>query len=205
MLRTIRSGYFTYKELKKMNFKKIGENVLIDKSVLITKPESIEIGNNVRIDKNCLLSISKDSKIIIKNNVHIAPFNLIYTGINKKIIFGNHSGLAANCKLYGKTENYNGDYLMNPTHKDNDVNMINGDIILNKFATLGCNSTLFPNSIIPVGTVLGAYSLYNGKKELDEWSIYTGIPIKFFRKRSNKCILLSEKYRNNYIIKNINE
>ena len=186
--------YLSLQQLSRLNFKKIGKNVLIDKNVIIPFPNTIEIGNDVRIDTMCILSSGKNGNIIIKNNVHIAPFNLIYCGDNKKIILGNHIGLSAGCKLYGKNDTYDGTYLMGPTHKVEDTKIISGDIIINNFASIGADSILFPGSIIPVGTVLGAKSLYIAKQSLNEWSIYAGIPIKFIKKRSNNCELLSVKY-----------
>jgi acetyltransferase-like isoleucine patch superfamily enzyme len=189
--------YLTLSQLSKLNFKKIGKNVLIDKNVIIPFPNNIEIGNDVRIDTMCMLNSGKKGNIIIKNNVHIAPFNLIYCADNYKIVFENHSGLSSGCKLYGKSGNYDGNYLLNPTHKEEDTQLICGDIILKKFATIGTDSILLPGSIIPIGTILGAKSIYNAKYSLKEWSIYAGIPIKFIKKRSNNCELLSEKYNIN--------
>lgn len=186
--------YLSLSQLSKLNFKKIGKNILIDKNVIIPFPNNIEIGNDVRIDTMCVLSSGIKGKIIINNNVHIAPFNLIYCADNYKIVFENHSGLSAGCKLYGKSGNYDGNYLLNPTHKEEDTKVIGGDIILNKFTSIGADSILFPGSIIPIGTVLGAKSLYTAKYSLNEWSIYAGIPVKFIKKRSNNCKLLSVKY-----------
>lgn len=186
--------YLSLSQLKRLNFKKIGGNVLIDKNVIIPFPNNIEIGNDVRIDTMCILSSGIKGNIIIKNNVHIAPFNLIYCADNYKIVFENHSGLSAGCKLYGKSGNYDGNYLLNPTHKEQDTSVIGGNIILNKFTSIGSDSILFPGSIIPIGTVLGAKSLYTAKYSLNEWSIYAGIPVKFIKKRSNNCEILSLKY-----------
>jgi galactoside O-acetyltransferase len=149
-----------------LNLKKIGKNVLIDKNVIIPFPNTIEIGNDVRIDTMCILSSGKNGNIIIKNNVHIAPFNLIYCGDNHKIFLGNHIGLSAGCKLYGKNDTYDGSYLMGPTHKVEDTKIISGDIIINNFASIGADSILLPGSIIPKGTILGAKSLYTGKYSL---------------------------------------
>ena len=116
------------------------------------------------------------------------------TILPSKIVFENHSGLSAGCKLYGKSGNYDGNSLLNPTHNEEDTEIILGDIIIHKFASIGTDSVLMPGSVIPIGTTLGAKSLYTAKYKLDEWSIYAGIPVKFIKKRSNKCELLSVKY-----------
>ena len=194
-MKLLRSSYLTFKELNKIGFKKIGENVKIDKNVIIPNPTNIELGNNIRIDAWCVLSASNKSKIVLNNNVHLGPFNLLYSADNYKIEFGDHSALAAGCKLYGRTENYDGRFLMNPTHEKEDIELITGNIILEKYATLGCDTVLFPGSIIPIGTVLGSKSLYTAKEPLKEWSIYAGSPVKLFRKRHRDCENLSDKYK----------
>ena len=194
MNKLLSSRFLSQKELLSLNFRKLGKNVFIDKNVFIHNTNNIEIGNNVRIDMGSIISVPRNGEIIIKNNVHIAPYNLIYCGNNFKILFENHSGLAAGCKLFGRTENYDGSFLMNPTHNSEDVKLIEGNIILEKFSTLGCECVLFPGSTIPIGTVLGSKSLYTGKKKLDEWSIYAGIPLKFFKIRDKNSEILSNKY-----------
>jgi acetyltransferase-like isoleucine patch superfamily enzyme len=195
MIKNILNGKFlNKKQLYEINFKKIGENVLIDKNVLIPNPERITIGNNVRIDTNCILSAAKNSEIILKNNIHIAPLCILYSASKYKIILENHSGLAAGCKLYGRTENYDGRFLMNPTHFENDLDIIRDNIILKKYATLGCDTILFPGSIIPEGTVIGSKSLYTGKKPLKDWAVYAGAPIKLIKYRNKNCKELSKKY-----------
>ena len=78
MNKLLNSRFLSRKELMSLNFKKIGENVLIDKNVFIPNTNNIEIGNNVRIDMGSIISVPKNGEIIIKNNVHIAPYNLIY-------------------------------------------------------------------------------------------------------------------------------
>jgi len=195
MNRMSKTKYLSSFELiKQYNFKSIGRNVFIDESVIIPNTTNIEIGNNVRIDSNCILSSGENGYIIIKNNIHIAPGSLLYCGDNSKIVLEDHSGISAGCKLYGKTSNYDGTYLTNPLYDKHDIDTICGDIILNKFCTIGCDTMLFPGSIIPTGTVLGSKSLYTGKNKLKDWSIYAGTPLKFFRERNRMCELLSKKY-----------
>jgi acetyltransferase-like isoleucine patch superfamily enzyme len=195
MIKNLLKGkYLSSSELSTINFKKIGKNVLIDSSVIIPNTNRVEIGDNVRIDSHCILSSGKNGNIIIKNNVHIAPFNLIYCADNHKVLFENHSGLAAGCKLYGRTDNYDGRFLLNPTHNDEDIELKKGDIILEKFATLGCDTVLFPGSVIPIGTVIGSKSLYTAKFKLRAWAIYAGIPLNFINHRNKHVEILSQKY-----------
>ncbi len=64
------SEFLNNLELKKINFKKIGKNVLISKNVLIVGAENISIGSNVRIDAFTSL-IAPKKKLKIGSYVHI--------------------------------------------------------------------------------------------------------------------------------------
>jgi acetyltransferase-like isoleucine patch superfamily enzyme len=194
MLKNILIGqYLSKSELFSIGFKKLGNNVLIDRSVIIPHPHNISIGNNVRIDAYSIITSLK-GKIDISDYVHIAPYNLIHCGTNKTILFDKHTFSAAGSKLYGKTDEYLGNFLINPTHNDEHVKQISGDIIFQKYSGLGASSTIFPNSIIPEGTVFGANSLFTGNKELKPWSIYVGNPLKFYKERNKNCLEMSKNY-----------
>lgn len=88
--RRIRYWYWSKK------FKKCGKNVFIDEGVIIQNPEWISVGDNVWIDKYCILiagSVNlekrivrrkknndfqvRDGELIIGNGVHIGAFNII--------------------------------------------------------------------------------------------------------------------------------
>ena len=63
-------GFYNKKELKKMGFKYIGENVKISTKASIYNPENIELNDNCIVDDFCVLS----GKIKLGRNVHIAVF-----------------------------------------------------------------------------------------------------------------------------------
>ena len=71
------------------------------------------------------------------------------------------------------------------------TNVISGKVILKKFSQLAANTIVLPNIIIGEGAVTGALSLVN--KNLEPWTINTGIPIN--RTRPRKKGLL-EHYMN---------
>ena len=55
-------------------------------------------------------------------------------------------------------------------------------------------TVILPNLIIGEGTAVGALSLV--KKNLEEWSIYAGNPIKKIKDRSKKLLELEEQFLN---------
>jgi galactoside O-acetyltransferase len=51
-------GYFNSKQLRKMGFNRIGENVQIAKDAIVVGFGNISIGNNVKIDSNTTIAAS---------------------------------------------------------------------------------------------------------------------------------------------------
>lgn len=109
-----RLRYLYYKTV----FKNCGNNVIIDVGVIIEGAEYIRVGNNVKIDKYCIISTGRnlsgnitrrknkhykheEGELIIGDNVHITQFCIImaYGGIS----IGNNCGLSASTKVYSLT------------------------------------------------------------------------------------------------------
>ena len=106
-------AWLTKDELKKMQFKSLGNNVLISDKSAIYNPEMISIGDNSRIDDFCVIS----GNVTIGNNVHIAVFNNVAGG-EVGIILDDFSGLAYGCHVFTQSDDYNGNTLTNPTVPD---------------------------------------------------------------------------------------
>lgn len=68
-----------------------------------------------------------------------------------------------------------------------------GRVVLEKYVQVGVNTVVMPNITIKEGTSVGAMSFVN--KELEEWSIYVGIPCKKIKKRNKNIIQLAEKIK----------
>lgn len=102
----------------KRKFKRCGVNVTIDVGVSIDGAELISVGDNVYIDKYCILSTGKkligdikrkqnldfsgeEGEIIIGNNIHIAQFCIImgYGGVE----IGDNSVMSSGTKIYSLT------------------------------------------------------------------------------------------------------
>lgn len=66
-----------------------------------------------------------------------------------------------------------------------------GDIIIGKHSIVGANSVVLPDVIFNSGACLGALSM--AKTNLEEWSLYAGIPAKKIKLRNKKIILELEK------------
>ena len=73
-MKKIQTSFYSPEELKEIDFKSVGENVLISRKVSIYSPQKISIGNNVRIDDFCILS----GNITLGNYCRIAAYCALY-------------------------------------------------------------------------------------------------------------------------------
>ncbi len=183
------NSFYSQEELKEIGFKKVGNNVLISKKASIYSPEKIEIGNNVRIDDFCIVS----GNILLGNYIHIAASSLLY-GSEKGIIMEDFTTLSSKVSVYAISDDYSGNSLTNPMIPDKYKKLDKGPVILRKHVIIGSGTVILPNLIIGEGTAVGALSLV--KKNLEEWSIYAGNPIKKIKDRSKKLLELEEQFLN---------
>jgi len=105
--------YFYYRK----RFKHCGKNLIIKEGVIIRNPKSISVGDNVWIDKYCILIAGsvdlegaickrrenhyftgKSGELIIGNCVHIGAFNILQA--HEGISIGNNVTTSAGVKLY---------------------------------------------------------------------------------------------------------
>ena len=181
------SRFLSSKEIKKINFSKIGKNIKISNNVIFIGSKNISIGSNVRIDDFTMI-IAKNGKIKIGSNIHIAAYN--YLNGSGIIEVGNYCNFSQGCKVYTKTDNYDGTTLTNPTFNEKFTKPIRKKVKISQHCIFGAGTTILPGSEISEGVAVGAHSLVN--KNLKSWSIYGGCPVKYLKKRKkiNKSDLL---------------
>jgi galactoside O-acetyltransferase len=184
-------SFYSQDELKKIGFKKIGNNVKISKKTSIYGSQFITIGDNVRIDDYCCL-VANANEIIIGSNVHIAFFSILMG--NAGIELGDFVGLSSRVSIYSASDDYSGNSLTNPTIPDEYKNIYTGKVKLMKHVIVGTNTTILPNLTIREGCSIGANSLII--KDTEPWSIYFGTPAKKIKERSKEILKLETKYLN---------
>ena len=183
------SNFYNKNELERIGFKKIGKNVLISRKASIYSAETIEIGDNVRIDDFCILS----GNIIIGNNIHISAYCGLYGGGLIKL--SDYSGCSQRCTLISSSDDFSGDYMIGAVLPDKYKNVTKGEILLEKYVQLGANTTVLPNVTVKEGAITGAMTLVN--RDLEQWSIYIGIPAHKLKDRAKKMLDLVEEYEKN--------
>jgi acetyltransferase-like isoleucine patch superfamily enzyme len=181
----MRTSFFSDIEVKKIGFKSYGENVLISRKACFYVPEDISLGNNVRIDDFCILT----GKINLGSFIHISAYSALYgaNGINIE----DFSGLSPRVTLFSASDDFSGDFLINPMIPNRFTNVKGGTINIGKYCQIGAHSIVMPGVNIPEGTVVGAMSFV--KNNLDSWMIYAGNPLKEIKPRSKKLLNFIDK------------
>ena len=169
-------SFYSREELLGIGFKSVGENVLISRKTSIYSAKTISIGNNVRIDDFVILS----GNITLGSHIHIAAYAAIYGGFG--VTLEDYSGVSARVTIYSAMDDFSGNYLIGPIHPKYLTNVTGGRVRICKYVQVGAHSVVFPNITINEGAVVGAMSLVN--KDISEWIIVAGIPIKFIKKRN---------------------
>ncbi len=187
-------AYYTNNELKKLNFKSLGNNLKISTKASIYDYDKIEIGDNSRIDDFCVIS----GKLTIGRNVHITPQCLIAGG-DKGIVFEDFTTIAYHSQIFTQSDDYSGITMTNSTIPKEFKNEFKKEVIIKKNSIIGAGSIIMPGVILAEGTSIGAMSLvlFNTLP----WSIYVGIPAKKIKTRSKNLLELEHQYLNKTISK----
>lgn len=170
------NSFYNVDELRQIGLKSFGENVLISKYAHFYSPETIVIGNHVRIDDFCILS----GDIKLSDYIHISAYSALYGKFG--IEMEDYTGLSPRCTLFSATDDFSGAYLIGPMVPLEFSKVSGGKITIRKFSQLGCNCVVLPGNTIEEGVSVGAMSLVT--KNLDSWKIYAGIPAKYLKERS---------------------
>jgi len=170
------TSFYTEEELAGFGLKKYGNNVLISRKCSIYSPEKISLGDNVRIDDFCILS----GDIILGSYIHIAAYCALYGSLG--IEMENYTGLSPRCTIFSASDDFSGDYLISPMVDKDKTNVTGGKVLIKRYSQIGACSVILPTVIINEGVSVGTMSLVS--KNLEEWGIYVGIPVRKIKERS---------------------
>jgi acetyltransferase-like isoleucine patch superfamily enzyme len=178
------SSFYTKSELNQIGFNKIGKNCLISRKASIYSPESINLGDNVRIDDFCILSGSLN----IGSFIHISAFTSFFARYHVEI--ENFVTISARVLVYTQNDDYSGKFMTNPMVPVELTNVSGGQVKFQKHSIVGAGCVILPGIVLNEGACLGAMSL--AKTDLAAWSIYAGIPCKFIKTRNREVLELEK-------------
>ncbi len=173
-------AFLTDAALALMNFKHLGEGVLLSDKASIYNPGNISIGSHSRIDDFAILSAGEGG-IEIGRYVHIAC-NASILG-QGRVVLGDYSGISSRVAVYSSGDNYDGEWMTNPCLPETVRRTHHLGVHLGKHVVVGTGSTVLPGVVLKDGCAVGAMSLVT--KSFDELSIVVGVPALFRRKRKD--------------------
>ena len=100
------SSFYTEEELVNLGLKSYGENVKLSRFAKLYSPQTIIIGNNVRIDDFCILS----GRITIGSNIHISAYVALYGGYG--IELEDYSGISPRTSVFSAMDDFSGDFFI---------------------------------------------------------------------------------------------
>jgi galactoside O-acetyltransferase len=161
-------------------FKKCGKNVLIDEGVIIQGAEYISIGDNVWIDKYCVLMAGQvnlagrtvkrkrnasfkweEGELIIEDNVHIAPNCILQA--HGGLYIGKNSGFSSGVKVYTLSNLPNDPNDFTKVTYFTPLNEISiyyiGPVVIDENVGVALNSCILPGVTIQKNSFIGPFSL----------------------------------------------
>lgn len=146
---------------------------ILSPTARIRNPEYFIHGKHCVVDDFCYIS----TRIKLGDYFHIAANCSIAGGTNNTFRTGSFGSLASGVKVYCSSDDFTNDIatILPKEYGNIKNNVINGDVILGDYVTIGANSVILPGVSIPEGTTIGALSLITKNTVLEPWSVYAGI------------------------------
>lgn len=171
----MKSSFYSPEELSSIGLKSYGKDVKISRYARFYSPETIEMGDNVRIDDFCILS----GTIKLGSHIHISAYVALYGSMG--IVLEDYTGISPRTSIFSAMDDFSGNFLIGPIHPDEKTNVTGGKVILKKYVQIGAHCVLFPNVTIEEGVAIGACSMVNNN--MDEWGVYWGVPAQRQKER----------------------
>lgn len=193
-------AWMTRAEMVMAGLTRVGVGCKIDQRAVIMGGESIEIGDNVRIDCGAkLLAGGKHANIRIGSHCHIATDAVLMSAGGIEI--GSHCCVGIGSKLISASDSFSGHFLIGPQYGGEPYTCVRaGRIVMHDHASVTTDCVLLPGSIMDIGSVLGARTLLKGQTQA--WVIYVGSPAKpVANNRSTKAMELAQQWEQNWVFK----
>lgn len=146
-----------------------GDGCTVHSTAVITDPELVKLGTNVRIDPFVLITGSLSTGSCVQICAHAT------LGGREGIHLGDWTFVGYGSKLFTASEDYK--YLVNEYWGADHVSA--GPITLKSYSGVASDVIVMPNVTLKTGTRIGAKSFVYRSPERS-WAIYTGNPLEYF-------------------------
>lgn len=182
-------SYYSDTELAALGWKRVGRNVRVSRKASIYNPQSIEIGDDSRIDDFCLLSPGADG-IVIGRNVHLAAYSSLIGAA--RIALEDFTGLSSRVSIYSSSDDYSGHSMTNPTVPPEFTCVRHAPVRLARHTIVGAGSVILPGVTLHEGCAVGALSLV--RKDCNAFGIYAGNPARLIGTRARDLLELEARF-----------
>lgn len=176
-------------EIAELGLRACGDKTQIARSAILIHPDRISIGSNVRIDAFCILSAGEEG-IEIGDFIHIGAGVSVHGG-GGRIVLNDFASLSGRVSIYTASDDFHDGWLVGPTVPDEYRKLKKGDVILAKFAVVGCGSVLLPGVSLGEGCAVGALSVI--RKSVHPGQIVCGNPAVNVGSRDRAQLLALEQ------------
>lgn len=183
---TAENSFYTVEELTALGLRAFGDGVLISRRAALHGPERISLGSHVRIDDFVVLTSGGEGSVEIGDHVHVAAHAGLFGG--GSLVIGDFASVSGRSSLYSASDDYGGDFLVNPTIPEEFTRVKCAPVVLERHVLLGAGSVVLPGVRIGEGSATGALTLVT--EDLPPWGIYVGSPARLLRQRSRRLLEL---------------
>jgi galactoside O-acetyltransferase len=184
---------YTRAELETLGVR-CGENVQIDRSVVLINPQRLSIGHDVRIDCFCVLSAGP-AGIELGSWIHLACGCYLF-GSGGPIQIEDFANVSSRVSIYTANDDYVGGALTNPLVPYELRDVTTGPVHLQRHAIIGSGSVLLPGVTLGVGAAVGALSLV--ADSVPDFTVVAGTPARRIRQRGRQLLELEQVVRERF-------
>jgi galactoside O-acetyltransferase len=188
MPRGLNSEFLSRDVLRGLGFAKLGDDVLIHRTVVIVDCGTISLGSRIRIDPYVI--ISNRGGVVFGDNIHIGGHSVLAGSAT--IYMGDFVNISHYVGIYTSNENTSGRVLSHPTVIVEPQSARTASISFGGHSGVGHGSLVLPGARFAEGSILGALSRVG--RPLKPWTTYAGIPARKMRERRRDVLSGEQEY-----------
>ena len=162
-------------KLDESKFKKLGDNVVFEKGVMVFHPENISLGNNIYVGHNVFLKGYYKNEMKIGDDTWIGQCSFIHSAGGVRI--GRAVGIAPFVKIV--TSQHRDDGNLKRPVISNELEF--AQVVLKDGCDIGYGTIILPGVTIGEGAIVGAGAVVT--KDVPDYEVWAGVPARFIRKR----------------------
>lgn len=171
------------------NVTHIGRGSVIDPTVRIFGAGPVRIGERVRIDAYCVITVGS-AGVTVEDNVHVAAFCFL-SASGAALHLESFCGVSSHVAIFTSTEDYSGGWMSNPTVPAQFKNVRSGPVRFQRHALVGSHAVIMPGVTLGLGCSVGAASFVN--KSIPDGAVVAGTPLRIVGHRDVEELLRHEQ------------